>query len=262
MRKLLAMGIGALLWSVASLAFAYPTLVGPTGGATLPTGDITPSRIDVAGDFYDTTGQQTYPVRGLFSYGSWELGGAYTFNRADNVWGVNGKYNFPIGGHPDFALGAIYTQQQHTDVNATSVYLVHTHPFSGGHMAMTQMANPTGLRGNIGIDWTSVDFKPGTHTALRAFIGADYTFADRLSIAAEYQTKSGRLREDRALSSLVVRYPFSALLGAEVGVSNVSPLGLFGGDDHRLFAGINITFGGSAGAATSSTGMPMTPSRY
>lgn len=116
MRTLWLLAMGGLLVFGMTTAQAYPTLVGPTGTAVLPTAEVA-GGFDIAGAWYDTEGDQTIPVRAVFALGeNLEIGGLWAFNDLSDVWGVNAKLAFPliangttaIGGQPPGSTGRGY----------------------------------------------------------------------------------------------------------------------------------------------------------
>jgi hypothetical protein len=239
MKKLLSCCLGVVLFALASASYAYPTLFGPTGEAALPTGDLAQG-INVAADYYNTPFNSTYPIRATVGAGKWEIGGLYAANSGANVWGANAKLGFSALGLPGFAVGALYTHGDSSpSADNFTAYVLDTHNF--GNLGI----GTGGLRGTLGLDWTHLDFN-GSDDGCRVFLSGDYTFASRLTVGAELQTKLDRLGESDALSSIFVRYPLAHVLGVQAGFTNASPLGLYGTDSHRFFLGLDYGFGKGA----------------
>ena len=209
-----------------------PDTVWANRGVALPTANITPSNVDERPMTDDAEGNTAYPVRVTFGLRNLEVGGLYEFNNGEKVWGVNGKAGFNIASLP-LAVGALYARGQDSGINALTVYLVHTHSFGKQ------------LHASLGIDWTRVDFRPGTDSQVRGYLGADYTFANKLAITAEYHLKSSSLGESDPLASVGVRYPLTDAINVQAGFTNASPLGMLGTGSQRLFAGVDFGFGGT-----------------
>lgn len=231
-----------VIGKVAGSAVEGETLIGPTGGAFLPTSDVLDKHVaDVSADFYDTRDNSTVPVRALagIGYGT-EIGGVYEFNSFSNVWGANFKYVYPLFNNQPFSLGGLYLKASDSDVNAWQGYLVHTHTFTRPEAAQT-------LRATLGVNWTRVAFDCGcdsdTESQFRLFGGADLTLAAGLTLGVEMQSASGDLGDAMPLSSVYARYRINDRLRAEVGYTNGSPLGVLADDDHRIFAGLSYAFG-------------------
>jgi plastocyanin len=228
-----------VIGTVAGTAVEGETLIGPTGGAFLPTSDVLDKGVaDVSVDFFDTEGTSTVPVRALLGIGyGTEIGAVYEFNSDSNVWGANFKYVYPLFNNQPFSLGGLYLDSRDSDAKAWQGYLVHTHTFSKPEASQT-------LRATAGANWTRVEFAGDKESKIRFFGGADLTFARGLTIGAEMQSASGDLGDAKPLSSVFARYRINDRLRAEVGYSNGSPLGVLADEDHRIFAGLSYAFGG------------------
>lgn len=131
---------------VAGPAVEGETLIGPTGGAFLPTSDVLDKGvIDLSADFYDTEDSSTVPVRALAGIGlGTEIGGVYSFNSDSNVWGANFKYVYPLFNNQPFSLGGLYLDSSDLDLKAWQGYLVHTHTFT----RPSPITNPSRSRSN------------------------------------------------------------------------------------------------------------------
>lgn len=147
-----------------------------------------------------------------------------------------------------------------TETTATQAYLVGTRQLMADRDALVS------LNGTLGVNWTKVERESTTgpaavatlvvgppvptagnttvssnESAFRLLLGLEAEFANGLRAAVEFQTKNSDLETD-ALSSIVVRYPFTPALTGQVGYSNAG-FGLLGSDDHNLFTGISYAFG-------------------
>lgn len=227
---------------------AEQTLIGPTGGAFLPTADNLGSGVQVAADYYDTDGDATIPLRLTWGNKNVELGGMWASNDSSDIWGLNAKYSFPVMGLSGFAAGALYLDARDIDLNAWQGYLVYTHPFS-------KCDAETQFRGTLGVNWTSVDDRfddglddgclsiSGDDDAFRVFGGIDVRIKERWLVGAEVQSSSGDLGDSNPLSSIYARYRVDDRWGLQAGLSNASPFGVIASDDHNFFVGVNYGFG-------------------
>lgn len=224
---------------VAGGARADPTEIGPTGGAFLPTASVlADNEYIIAGDYYNTVDNTTWPMR--LSFGvtpRLEIGASLTGNSTSVVWGLNGKYACSLFDRPGFAVGGLYRNARDINLRASQVYLVYTHPFSRpGAGAL--------MRATGGVNWTLINFPELGHEQKVRFFGSiDATFRQRLSIGGEIQSASFGLGEDHPLTSVWARYAVTEHLAAQVGLSNADPLGVLSTDHHRLFAGLSYSFG-------------------
>jgi plastocyanin len=227
-----------VIGKVAGPAVEGQTLIGPTGGAFLPTSDVLEMGVtDLAVDWYDTESTDTIPVRLLagVGYGT-EIGGVYEFNSDNDVWGANFKYVYPIFNNQPLSLGGLYLDMRDSDLTAYQAYLVHTHTFTKPEAAQT-------FRATLGVNWTQIDSGPAENDEFRIFGGADFTFACGLTIGAEVQSADSDLGDDSPLSSVYARYRFNDRLRAEVGYTNGATIGVLGADDHNIFAGLSYALG-------------------
>lgn len=236
MRTYLLLG---LVVALASVTFAYPTLTGPTGLATLPTAAVAPAgQIDLAADYYNTSKgpvENTFPARvTLGVVDSWEIGAAYLFQKNANTWDLNTKFATPLNlGGFGIAVGAQYAQADLTGPNDTisQVYV------SAGRTLTTGNETVPGIGLTLGANWTKD--KLIDNSAIRGYVGLEAALMNNLSLNAEYQTKSNKLEGD-ALWSVAGRLAMSQTLGFQVGWTN-GPF--FGGADHNLFAGVDLAWG-------------------
>jgi hypothetical protein len=238
MKNLLLLGL-ALVLVLAGAAFAYPTLTGPTGLATLPTAATLPAgQLALAADYYDTSDgiiENTFPLRVTFGLAeSWEIGAAYLSQTDANLWAVNTKFGplLNLLGF-DWSAGAQYAQQDFpvNDETVMQAYWV-------GDMVMSEggEGQPT-LGLTVGVNWTDSDLLDTD--AFRAFVGIQAGFASDFSVGAEYQTKDDDI-EAEALWSVFARLGLTDSLAVQAGWTN-GPF--FGTNDHNLFVGVNFGWG-------------------
>jgi len=237
MKQLLLLGIALALVCAVQ---AYPTLAGPTGLATLPTAAVAPTgQLGLAADFYNTDPDSTIPLRLVYGVGpNFELGALYAIQSNENAWSVNAKYKLPVAvGPAAVAIGALYFDSSDLDEKGEQIYAVGTMTLAEASAAMP------GLSGSLGLNWTRDDISGFSEDATRVFAGLDAAFANKLSVAAEFQTKSDKVEGD-ALWSVVARYPFTEVLTGQVGMTNAfGPIPLFGTGDQNIFAGVSYAFG-------------------
>jgi len=253
MRYHILLVVGALL-ALASGAYAYPTLTGPTGGAVLPDADVAGlGQLNVAADwvnedtFLGVSGldvDPAFPVRATFGVApGWEVGAAYTFQNVPNAsgnldgWGVNAKYQlkYALAG-ANLAIGAQYQDLNDLDLQATNIYLVGTKRFTAAS------ERGPGVTASLGLNFVDADLASVSDSSFRPYLMATLDFTNKASVVAEYRFKDSDF-DNKALSALTVRYPFSPALTGQIGVTN-SFRGIFGGEDHNVFAGINYSWGG------------------
>lgn len=82
---------------------------------------------------------------------------------------------------------------------------------------------------------------------MRGFAGLGVMFPDGWAVAGDYQTGSGKVGDDKALSSVGICKQITPMLSAEVGYTNAgfNYAGLTGAPDHNLFAGVTLNWGGA-----------------
>jgi hypothetical protein len=229
----------------AGAAFAYPSLVGPTGGANLPVANVAAEgQWSIAVDYFNQSSDglgAAMPVRVLYGIGNnFEVGAMYTFQDGDfvslDVWGLNAKYLTPLtfGGF-NWSVGALYEKFNDFDFSAIQGYFVGTRVLSEG------TESSPAVRGTVGINWTQVDatFDEVSEKtdAFRPFLDLDVAFKGGANVTAEYQFENDDF-DSKALASLVVRYPFTPNWSAQIGLSNAFR-GISGGDDYDLLVGVN-----------------------
>jgi len=244
MKQLLILGMIATL--ACSAFAAYPTLAGPTGLVTLADAGIAPAgQLLLAADFYNTDPDSTIPLRVVYGIGeSFEVGALYALQSDANAWGINAKYKLPVAlGPAGIAVGAQYFKSSDLEETAEQVYAV-------GTMTLAEASDTMpGFSGSLGVNWTKdkIDLPFGIDdNAFRFYLGLDAAFANKLSVAAEYQTKSDKFEGD-ALWSIVARYPFTEALTGQIGLTDAfGPIPLFGTSDQNIFAGIAYSFGVAA----------------
>ena len=259
MKKVLTLGLAVALVAAAGAAMAYPSLLGPTGGTNLPTAKVVKQgTLAVAYDYF----ANDMTVAGLdmdatsafrLLYGvtdKAELGITYNTQEVSLVgggpstdfdnWGLNDKYNFAAE-DADFepAAGVVYQDYNDADFSVTQLYLVGSKLFRAGE-------GGTSFRGSLGVNWTKVNFSgAGDTDAFRPYINLDFGFSNGLTLTGELQLKDSDIDDD-PLTSLVLRYPFSKGLAAQLGISNEFR-GVAGGPDHSLTFGITWNYDPSFG---------------
>lgn len=245
MKKMLILGIAVAMAATSAFA-AYPTLAGMSGNGVLPTAAVASAgQWNVALDYYNSKkasigaatadAKASYPIRVLYGVmDGLEVGAGYTMwkiaDQDANTWNINAKYALPFDGLAGFALaaGARYGS---TDIkaagvkaNITDLYLVGTRAFDLSGFALDT---------TIGVNWE----KQGgdlDQDGLRLFLGLGTTLANKLSLAAEFQTKNSDL-DSKSLFDVVARYPFTDMISGEIGYGNYFNNGFVGNGKSNFF---------------------------
>ena len=244
-----------LVLALAVSAFAaYPTLSGPSGQAVIPTAMTAGPGFTVAADYHNVGEGSAIPIRVLFGLGeNLEFGAMYTVIddadivglSLDSAWGVNAKFAFAelFGGKA--AIGGQYITAPFTlgltdyDGTVTQAYLAWTRPFVFGEDA-TQSLGLT-----VGANWTQIDPEViDTLDDIRYFAGLDLMLSERISVLADYQTRSSDLADARGLSAVTARIALTQMINLQFGTTNA--FGPIAGDDHNFFAGLSLGFGGAS----------------
>jgi len=236
--------------ALAVSAMAYPTLMGPTGQAVIPTAMTAGSGFTVAADYQSFEAGHEIPIRALFGIGqNLEVGASYatfsddvnfTFNKA---WDANAKYAFATLLSGKAAIGAQYMNiDLTTDATAkiSQGYLAWTRNMTLGEDAEQAL----GI--TLGANWTQIkvaeeDF---SENGIRYFAGLDLMLTPMFSVLADYQTKRSEFEEERAISAVTARIQLNRMIALQLGSTNA--IGPIGTDKHNFFAGLEARFGGSA----------------
>jgi hypothetical protein len=226
------------------MALAYPTLIGPTGQAVIPTAEIAPAFLTVAGDYRNLPAGTSFPVRALVTpLSSLEVGALYDpyddEALLEEAWSANAKIQALeiFGG--ETAVGAIFrreTDRADFDTDYWQGYFAWTSDFD-------REFDTTNIVLTWGVNWTQLEFANGvSEEAVRGFAGLRLLFANGVTLAGEYQTKASDLGDADPLTSAVIRVHLGENFALEVGTTNA--IGLVTESTHRLFAGAEFTFGG------------------
>lgn len=257
MKKMLILGIAAAMALAATSAYAYSSLAGMTGNGVLPTAAVAPAGTwNVAVDYYNSKkvdiggatvdAKASFPIRVLYGVmDNLEVGAGYTSwkfaGQSANTWNVNAKYVLPFDGLAGFALaaGARYgstdVKAAGKNLNITDLYLAGTRSFDLSGFALDT---------TVGVNWEKQSDLADAD-GFRFFLGLGTTLVNKLSLAAEFQTKDSDL-DSKALWSVVARYPFTDMFSGEVGYSNYFNNGFAGNGKSNFFVGVNATFGTGA----------------
>ncbi|HEY3378361.1 MAG TPA: hypothetical protein VGL77_12790, partial [Armatimonadota bacterium] len=147
MKKMLSLGVVAGLLTMASAVWAYPSLLGPTGGANLPLATVVErgvAQVAVDKAFLsnqdDSEARSDFAIRALYGVAkNTEIGVTYNDNKTTNEldeqihsgnWGVNAKYLLPLNVvNTAFAVGGVYQKYDETFLNleVEQFYGVATH---------------------------------------------------------------------------------------------------------------------------------------
>jgi hypothetical protein len=244
--------------AVASLACtvgasAYPSLAGPTGTGSLPTASVVaPGQLQAAIDLYEANewhSDTAVPIRAVYGIApNVEVGAGYTNQQiADddgNSWNINAKLKAGVTqGDITWAVGGRYGQTDvtafDTTQSAAQLYVVASKDFVMSHSSV-----PT-IRGSLGLNYTSLDTDTPdgafSDSALRPFISASATFANRVNVSLDFQAKDHNL-DIHPMHAIMVRYPFTNAVAGEIGLTNMQANGVSGGESNNVVAGLNMTF--------------------
>ncbi|MHB9130894.1 MAG: hypothetical protein ACYDBB_07360 [Armatimonadota bacterium] len=136
MKKLFVLGVAMIL---ASAAFAYPTLTGPTGGFQVPTAD-TAQGVQVAMDRFEGAASAWPNTQLLWgALPNLELGIGYAkgidnfkgvvriASNDEATWNLDAKYALPLAfTSGKLAIGAGYQKYESFDINTWNVYVAGT----------------------------------------------------------------------------------------------------------------------------------------
>lgn len=235
MKTLLTLGMAAGLLISACAAYAYPSLIGPTGTGALPTAAVVPAaQLDLAGDFYNTDPSNSFPVRAVYGASeNLEIGAGYTFLDGANSWLLNAKYatKADLAGFK-VSVGATYDNFSDIDINDTQVYLVGDQKF--------KMGNDKDLTASVGVIWSQSNFNPGSIDVIRIFGGIQVPIADKCNLVGDIQSSNSNFGDADPLYSIALRYDAAKNLQAQVGLTNTG--GVFATPDSNIFAGVNFQF--------------------
>ncbi len=266
MKHLLSLVLVTALLAFANASFAYPSLAGPTGTGVMPDALVVPSgqlqvAADVAsitnlaeifsdiksdlsdeiengqtvGDITQKGGNYTLPFRMVYGLGGVMEAGGGVIATQNSAWDVNAKIHVPLlFNGVSGAVGTRYAviDSGGVDRNTTQFYGVISEKFPSRIVNMI---------GSVGLNWTEMQFQQpfgATIRGLRPFISISNGF-----VSYDYQFKRSDL-EDDALYSIVIHFPITAALSAELGLTNVNPDGVTGGSDSGVFFGFTYGLGG------------------
>lgn len=245
MKKLMFIGMVIALLAITGAAFAYPSLLGPTGGANLPVANVVPAgQWNVALDWFNQSSDgvdSATSFRVLYGLGdTLEFGAVYTKQGTNSdidldTWGLNAKFLTPLT-LADFAwsLGATYQKFNDSALDDAKFYQLY---FVGTRVLSEGSEEAPAVRGTVGVNWTEFDFAGFKTDAFRPFVDVDFAFKTGTNVTLEYQFENSDL-DAEALSSIVVRHPINENWSAQIGFSNGSR-GVVGGDNHDLLIGVN-----------------------
>jgi len=254
MKKMSLLTMAIAMVTLAGSAMAYPSLMGPTGGANMPLADtVGAGKFQVAVDYVaakDFPFKDAIPMRVLYGVAdSVELGASFVKQDTEapgislDSWSINGKWVTPLElGDAKLAIGGIYEKTSDINLTMTQFYLVITKPLTTDDKA------PVKVRGSVGANWTkaSFDFGPlGSVDAnkIRPFLDLDLAFGEGYNLTAEYQFKN-KWFDIKPLSSLVLRKSINSNWAFQLGVSNAMLGGFAAGPRYYILGGLNYTFGG------------------
>lgn len=132
MKKLLSLGVVAVLLVSACAAYAVPTVFGPTGGFQVPTTDIAEG-VQLSVDRFEGESTQYPNSRVLVGVmEDLEVGAYYKQDQNTRAWNVNAKYALPFfTEYADLAVGAVYGEQFGQGAHVLAGYLSAGKEFFG-----------------------------------------------------------------------------------------------------------------------------------
>ena len=230
---LAAVAVGLIATGAAG---AYPTLGGPTGLLSVPTTDIAPEEsLEVAGDWANLSADGNgFVVRGLLGATEQvELGALYAHfsSPSGRILGINGKLQLRTEPQSTFglAVGAAATDpggDRFDSDSGVQLYAVASKDLTSRAADLASAA--WRMRLNAGLMYDSAE----DDTALRPFVGLDFTQPDGAQLMLEYQARSGH-----DVSSIGLRYPLAAQLSVQAGITNAFE------DSHQLVLGAAYRWG-------------------
>ena len=253
---------GGLLALAASFAFAYPSLNGPTGLATLPSAEVlSPGQIDLAvnylgvkgsdlgGDVANALGQymdKAYNAQAVIGIqGNAELWALVTDAQGSDlrIYGAGGKIQLmrePVS-RATVAIGAgLHRVQNSGDQNVVSAYVVATKDFTRQAESVYQweQASGAGLKGSAGLLY--VDYGDLGDHILRPFLGLEM-FNGPSSLVVEYRFEDKNV-DNQGVFGVALRHSFDENLSGTIGFTN-GGLVLAGTDKSYLFLGLAYRLG-------------------
>lgn len=237
MRLIAVLAAVMVALAAAGVAGAYPTLSGPTGLLTVPTTDTAPERsLEAAGDWANLSADGNgFVVRGLLGATERvELGALYAHfsEPSGRILGINGKLQLRSEPESTFglAVGANATDpggdRFGDNSSGVQLYAVASKDLTSRAADLASVA--WRMRVNAGLMYDSAE----DDTALRPFVGLDFTQPDGGQLMLEYQARSGR-----DVSSIGLRYPLAAQLTVQAGITNAFE------DSHQLVLGAAYRWG-------------------
>ena len=242
----------------AGTCWAYPSLLGPTGGVNLPVADtVGQGRVEIGMDLLSNSTTSDYytsdvlATRMLFGVSpNAEIGVSYHaqsasdnfdndyFNNDQSFWGVNAKYVWPQEGTgTSFAIGGVYQQYSEDDTaNVFQAYGVASQVFS--HTSPTAL----GCRGSLGVNWST---DSNGDSAVRPFAILDLGFHGGVHLSGEYQARNSTFGDDQPIASAIMRIPLNPMrtVVGDIGLTNAYQ-GVYGDNKQHVMIGACVKFGG------------------
>jgi hypothetical protein len=252
------------------VAFAIPSLGGPTGIVSCPNALVAPlGQLQTAltyqsQEFY--TADVDYWALNVLTGVSEEaeLWAAYaiadqetpTESETANMWAIGGKYQ--LAGEPEeqaaLAIGGSWETWSDLalagapdDVDVFKAYIVATKDFTPMGEAWEWSDGGTRMLGSLGLMYINIDADSGAidDSLTKPFVGLEFAGAGGTTFGLEYRWKDSDI-DMKAVFSAVLGHAFSPAVEAEIGTTNSGPSGI-GLDDQDFFVriGYNFPMGGT-----------------
>jgi len=187
MKKLFILGLALL---AACAANAIPTLTGPTGGFELPTADVA-TGVTVSMNLDVSNGSEPAYPNSVLLIGvckGLEIGGQFEQEMpgigGDSIWNVNAKYQLPIDGKVNIAIGAGDGEDNNYYVPASpdqlwNVYVAATTPLWG-----TKASANIGYAKDVTAQWKGATAGLAVEKSLNdnTNLGAEFIFGDKVGL--------------------------------------------------------------------------------
>ena len=235
MKFFIPFSVVSLCLLITASAGAYPTFLGQTGGAMMPTADVLPvDHLDLAVDGANTQAasrvRDSFPVRARLVYGigsGIEVGAGAriqrTLGEANNMYSFTGKFQLPVSPLAvHLAFGGLYAMERQRYNNQTThsqqLYLLGTRAFTISESPLIRIIASGGLSG----------YRTSTGalhtTGVRPHAALETALPNQLRLLVEHQRSS--LLGHSGVTAATLRVPLTSDFSLQVGYSDAFFLGL------------------------------------